>query len=284
MYRPDHGYHRHRRVAQPVAPHHAPPRNALGARGADVVLAQHRQHRAAGHPGDVGGHHQAQRRRRQHQLVEPVERVVEPGVADHREQSPVQREHQQDEDAGDEYRKRQPDQRQQARGVVDRPVAVQRRPDPDGHADHAADDQRRQRQVDGVRQHRADVGQDRPAGHHRAAEVARQRSREEVHVLPPDRHVEAEFGVQRGDALRRRAVAQDGDRRIARHDADDQEHQRKDGKQRRDRRDQTADDVPRHGRPCAGHPCRSGMALAKTWMAGTIPAVTAGWAWQANLT
>ena len=42
-----HGEHRHHRVSQHVAPEHAARRLALGARGADEVLAQHVEHRRA---------------------------------------------------------------------------------------------------------------------------------------------------------------------------------------------------------------------------------------------
>jgi hypothetical protein len=31
---------------------------------------------------------------------------------------------------------------------------------------------------------------------------------------------------------------------------------------------------PRHGRTCSGHPCLHGLDAAKTWMAGTSPAMT----------
>ena len=123
---------------------------------------------------------------------------------------------------------------------------MQRRPDADRHADDTADDQRGQRQVDRVRQHGADIGR---IG--RPVTIERPKSPdsdcvEEVDVLPPDRLVEAELRVQRGDALRCCAIAEDGDRGIARHDADDQEHQCQHRQQCRDRREQPTDDVEDH--------------------------------------
>src|SRR3954471_13410189 len=53
--------------------------------------------------------------------------------------------------------------------------------------------------------------------------------------------------MQSGDTFRGRAVAQDGDGRIAWHNTDNEEDQRQDGEERRDRREQTADDVEDHG-------------------------------------
>ena len=65
---PDDRDHRNQRVAQRVHDDHAPARQALGARGAHVVLAQHFEHRRARHPRDHRQRNRAERDRRQDQV------------------------------------------------------------------------------------------------------------------------------------------------------------------------------------------------------------------------
>jgi hypothetical protein len=138
------------------------------------------------------------------------------------------------------------DQRQQPRRHVNRPVAVERRPDADGDADHDPDHHRGERQVDGMRQHGADLGEDGPAGDHAVAEVAAQRIGDEGDVLQPECAIEPEPGAQRRRRLRRRLVAEDDQGRVARDDADDDEDQRQHRQKRRDRCQQPADDEAEH--------------------------------------
>ena len=57
--------HRDQRVAQHVQPDHAPIAKALGPRGADVVLLQRLEHRAADEPGEERHRREAEGDRRQ---------------------------------------------------------------------------------------------------------------------------------------------------------------------------------------------------------------------------
>ena len=72
--KPDQRHHRDQRVAQSVARPHQPLGQALGPRGAHMVLAQHVQHRGAGHAGDGADEHAAQRQRRQGDGGQPFQR------------------------------------------------------------------------------------------------------------------------------------------------------------------------------------------------------------------
>src|ERR1700738_1734214 len=64
----DHRDHRNESVAQRVNQHHSPVREALGAGGANVILAQHLEHRRARHSGDHRQWNRAQRDRGQDEV------------------------------------------------------------------------------------------------------------------------------------------------------------------------------------------------------------------------
>ena len=70
----DHGDHRDQRVAQRVQADHARGRQALGAGGADIVLAQHLEHGRAGLAGDDRERHGAEHDRGQDQVATAAER------------------------------------------------------------------------------------------------------------------------------------------------------------------------------------------------------------------
>ena len=70
----DDGHHRDERVAQRVQTDDAERRQALGARGAHIVLAEHLQHRRARHARDDGERDGAEHDRRQDEMVQTAER------------------------------------------------------------------------------------------------------------------------------------------------------------------------------------------------------------------
>ena len=70
--------HRDQRGAQAVLEQRLPPGQALGAGGADEVLAEHVQHRVALIAAVAGDAPQRQRERRQDQVLQPVDELVPP--------------------------------------------------------------------------------------------------------------------------------------------------------------------------------------------------------------
>uniref|UniRef100_A0A1I8AW89 ATP synthase beta subunit n=1 Tax=Steinernema glaseri TaxID=37863 RepID=A0A1I8AW89_9BILA len=83
----DHRKHRDQRVAQAVHEHHPCRRQALGPCGADVVLAQHFEHRGAGHACDHrqrdGAEHDGRQDQVHQRVLERAFLVAEQGVDEH---------------------------------------------------------------------------------------------------------------------------------------------------------------------------------------------------------
>ena len=131
-----------------------------------------------------------------------------------------------------------PGERDDAREPVDEAVALLRRDDAERHADDAADEERRERELDRVGQHGGDVRRDRAVGDERAAEIALRDLAHELAVLHQERLIEAEPLAQRVARLRARLVAEHDDGRIAGHDAHEHEHERQHRPQRRHREQQ----------------------------------------------
>ena len=117
---------------------------------------------------------------------------------------------------------------------------------PERHADHAADEQRRERQLDRVGQHRGDVGRDRTVGDERAAEIALRDLDHELAVLDEERLIEAEPLAQRLARRRARLIAEHDDGRVARHDPHQEEHERQHRPQGRQREEQPFGDEAQH--------------------------------------
>ena len=121
--------------------------DALGAGGADVVLAQHFEHRGAGQPGDDAGRHDGQRQRRQEQMVQQVRQVAaavdrvhaaEPGRG-----ASVTAKTQDEQQAEPEGRHRNADQDDEGDGLVGPAELADGRDDARQQADNRAQDQRR---------------------------------------------------------------------------------------------------------------------------------------------
>ena len=67
---------RRERAAQGVPVGHAPLAHALRARGADVVLAEHVEHRAARQARVGRGGHERERQPGQHEVLRPLDRIL----------------------------------------------------------------------------------------------------------------------------------------------------------------------------------------------------------------
>ena len=142
--------------------------------------------------------------------------------------------------------KDRPGERHDAREPVDEAVALLRGDDPERHADDRADEERRERQLDRVGQHRGDVRRDRAVGDERAAEIALRDLDHELAVLHQDRLIEPEPLAQRVPRRGARLVAEHHDGRIAGHDPDEQEHQRQHRPQGRHGEEQALGDEAEH--------------------------------------
>ena len=119
---------------------------------------------------------------------------------------------------------------------------AQRQPERD------ADHERAERQLDGVGQHVRDLAPDRTMRNQRRTQVTLEHGRHEVDILDRQRLIEAEVVAHRGERLLARLIAEDDERRIAGCDADEEEHDRQHGQQRRHCYQQPLDDVGQHRR------------------------------------
>ncbi len=107
---------------------------------------------------------------------------------------------------------------------------------------------RGERQLEGRRQPLDDGGGDGLVGAERRSQIAADRSLQEGTVLDQERPIEAEPPAQIGDVLRRRAVAEHGLHRIAGHEVNEREHERRDAQQDGNGQQETANKKSNHGR------------------------------------
>ena len=199
-------------LAQRVLHHHLPPRQSLGARGADVVLPQHLQHGGARDARQQSRQQQRQRNRRHGGRGEPAQRIIgERDIAAGRQPAQVDREEDDHQQAEIEIRQRNADHGEQHRHLIHPGVLPQRRDDAADQSDQQRDHQRigRQRQRHRQAQHRG--VHHRLAQQQRTAEIAVQQARVPAPELRQQRLIEAEIMADVGDLLRR--GGQPGDRR-----------------------------------------------------------------------
>ena len=123
----DHREHRQHRVLQRVPRQHQPLHQPLGPRRADVVLAQHLEHRRARHAHANGRIAIADRERWPDELLDVLPRVDPERRVDHRRQPVEHDQEQQDEhDAEPEGRRGEAGDGEDAHGVVDPRVLLER--------------------------------------------------------------------------------------------------------------------------------------------------------------
>src|SRR5499433_1185824 len=186
---------------------------ALGARGADVVLADHLEHRRARQAAHRRREREAQREGRQGQVMQHVgdggeevprlredlarpdhgEHAVQIAAADQREEIEAKRERDEQQDPEPEHRHGEAQERQDPQRVVDeRIAALERRDDTDRDADERGDDRAGHDQDERVREHARDVVAYRIALAERVAEVEFDRAPEIIRVLHRERPVQPE--------------------------------------------------------------------------------------------
>jgi hypothetical protein len=166
---PDDRDHRDQRVAQRVHDDDAPARQALGAHGAHVVLAQHLEHRRTRHPRDDRERDRPERDRRQdqvrqrgaecrhvaraqrvdqHETGERRDVVLHGDASGNRRPAELHREEQDQQQRPPEDRHRIAGQRESHHRVIRHGVAPHRRQDAGRQPDDDGEQQREERELD----------------------------------------------------------------------------------------------------------------------------------------
>src|SRR6185369_900239 len=222
-------------------------RQALGARGADVVVADLVEEERAVEPRrrrqrDEDGEHHRQR----HVLAQVRRDAVAPALD--REEPELEREHVLADDDVDEERDRQRHRRQHHdRAVGERAAHVgdaERERDREQRVEDEDRDHHRQRR----RQARREQVRDRLVGRPTAAPVEGDDLLEEDAELHPDRLVQAELLADRLDLRLGRVEAAEDLGRVAAETLEEEEHEKDDAEQRRHHLPEASDQVGGHRR------------------------------------
>ena len=273
-------HHRDERVAERVHEHDGPLAQALRVRGADEVLAEHVERLRPQDPRVVRDARERQHEGRQRDVLQPVEDVHL--ILAHR-QHPLRREPAQADREQDDEDLAEPER---GDGVTGHPehaddavgpgTALQRGDDAERDADDELQDQRGQRELQGVRKPLEDHLARLAVVDERFAEVEPDGVGHPVHVLERDRLVEP-VGVDQPEVVLLREVTDaEGEEpdRIARREARDRERDDRDADQGGDRVERPPDEevahrasVDRRGSALAGAPSDSdrGYFLIHHW-------------------
>ncbi len=235
---PDDGNHRYEGVLQRVTEMYGPGCQAAGAGEADIVGAQHLEHLGAHQPHDQGHLEQAQCDRRHDQGLEPGngEQSRAPpadphhlAAAERRQPAESDGEKVNQQDADQEGRQRDSDQRDRLEQFRQQRVAPQRRINAHQDAEHRCEDgganrefqRRRHPFLQEVRDRLAELVGDAEFELHRVAEIARELHRHGIVEAErfPDRRALGGRGVDRdhlvdriaGEAEHRKRDDADGD-------------------------------------------------------------------------
>ena len=216
----DHGHELHPDVAERVHPHHAEGRQSLRQRREHIFLLQLPEHEAARHARDIGERQIAEDRGGQDEVAERVpEHLVlagdqavdgdQPGDHGHDvviahvepawplDPAELGVEHQQPDEPEPEHRHRIADQRAEPDHLV-LPAASMRGGDhAERNAEHDADDQRQERQLERRGKDAQHVLQHRLRGDDGVAEIAVQHLQKVAPVLHRNRQIEADLARTR---------------------------------------------------------------------------------------
>ena len=164
--------------------------------------------------------------------------------------------------AGEEYRQRYAERRDEAAGVIDQRVRPRRREDAERHRDHDGDQKAEQGQLGRCRQPRAQFGQHRLPGGQRVAEIAVAEVDDIAAELLDQRLVEAELDADFLDRLRRRRGPGKIGGRVARQRAGEQERHDHHADQARDRHRRALEDHRQHD--CTARRRVTALTLSRT--------------------
>ncbi|EGE57244.1 hypothetical protein RHECNPAF_4460014 [Rhizobium etli CNPAF512] len=242
----DDGDERHGGIAQRMPPDHPGFGQPFGARGDDIFLRQLVQHEAAGHAANIGEREITEQRGGQDDVAEDVvehvplplpgaveqiktgdrrERIFEDDVDAAGKGHPAQLRIEDDErnQRQPEDRHRITDQADDAHHLVGDAAAAHGGENAERHTDAGADQRSERRELDRRRHDAADIDHDGVGGQHRIAEIAGQDAFDIDEKLLVERQIEAHFLAHTLDDMGGRAVAEDGEHGIDRHDPADEE-------------------------------------------------------------
>ena len=244
----DQGDDRDQRIAQRVMHDHDGLAQALGARGAHEIGAQHFQHGGACQPRDRSDQHQAKRQRRQDQARQSAV-PHRTGAAGERQQRPAEADILDQDQADEEHRHRDAGHRDRHDEAVGEAAAIdggqRAERDPDGNGDQHSAHHQLDGRADGQRQ----LLDHLLVGNDRAAEIAAHHAHDVFEELHRDRTVEPELQPDRGDGFRLGVGACDHHRGIGRHHLQQAKTQEQHPDERGDRYQQTMDNLSCHSTP-----------------------------------
>jgi hypothetical protein len=265
---PDHGDDRDQGVAERVHGDDAHRTQALGARGADIVVAQHLQHRGTRHAGDDRQGDRAEHDRGQDQMAERRDEGAllireqrvdqqEPGYrldvehqrqpARYRRPAERHREQHDGEEAPPEDRHRVAGERDRHHRMVESGAALGGGEDAGRKAQDQREQDRREREFEGGRKQVEELAEHRLAGDDRLAEVAGDDVLHVDRVLDQQRLIEPELGLELGVADRLdAALAGNQQHRVARSQPDQRKGEEGYPDEGRDQQRDARDDEAKH--------------------------------------
>ena len=227
--------------------------DALGARGADVILLQDFQHGGTGDAGNQRDIHATERDGGQDQVLKPgPEALGDWRIALHWQPIELERKHIGEQVTHDENRHREAEHRKRHDGAIDQGIRSPCRYYADRYGD--ADGKRqghrhqRQRRLRALRDQRGD----REVGEDRRAEIAVKDLPEPFTEPDQKRPVEPEAHADARDVVRGSLVARDHRRRVAGRDVEQAEHEQRHHHHHRDGGHDAPDDVAQHIAMLAG--------------------------------
>src|SRR5580765_2271279 len=258
---PQHRDDRVDRVLEHVAADDGALGQALGARRADIVLADDLEHARAREPRERGGGRRAERDGGQDQVPEDIRHAaaaIGRAHAARREPAELQRKHDDEHDARPEHRQAHPGDRHAHAQAVEPGILLDRGDDARGQTEHDGDGER----AGGEHERRLEAEQDLrehgPAERDGAAEIPLNHVPHPPKVLDDEWLIESEIAVEALDILLGGLGAEHDRGRIARGQVQDGEDQHRDPEEDGDREQQAAEGVG--GKPAApycSHTCDS---------------------------
>ena len=240
----------------------------FGARGADVILAEHFEHGCPGDARDQGDVDAAQGDGGQDQIVQPwTDAARERGVALDGEHGarhpvggplsehaahqvgnaqPIEREYVGHQVADHEHRDREAEDGEYHDEPVDPGAVLPGGEDAHGDGEPDGDDQRQDHQRDGRLETLLDHRGDRQVGEDRGAEVAPEYVPEPFEEANEERAVEPEANADPLDVGGARLVAGDDGGRVAGGEVEKAEHEQGHDRHHRDGREDAAPDIAQH--------------------------------------
>ncbi len=243
-----------------VSHDHRPLRHPFGARGPDVVLAEHVEHGAPREPRDDRDRGGGQGERGEHQVGEEVAGTAAAVGREHAgggEPPEPEREDHHQHDAEPEDRHAGAEERRHRAQPIEQRVGARRGADAEGDAADGGEEQRARGQEQRGLEPLHHLGQHRTLHPERAAEIALEDAADPVQILDVERPVEAELGAQAREIFLRGLRSEHHLRRVSRREVQDEEHDQRDAQQDRPQVQEPAQKITAHADATAVCPGRS---------------------------